>query len=64
MRTKGFFGNRLAPRTVLTGVQQVGMFLNLIREITALVLTGRLEETDELHRGKKPLREGETRQLQ
>jgi hypothetical protein len=64
MRTKGFFGNRLSPRTVLTGVQQVEMFLNLIREKDALVLTGKLEETDELHRGKKPLREGETRELQ
>jgi hypothetical protein len=64
MRTKGFFGNRLTPRTVLTGVQQMEMFLELIREKNALVLTAKLEETDELHRGKKPLREGETRQPQ
>jgi hypothetical protein len=64
MRTKGFFGNRLPPRTVLTGVQQVEMFLELMREKNVLVLTGKREETDELHRGKKPLREGETRQLQ
>jgi hypothetical protein len=62
MRTKGFFGNRLPPRTVLTGVQQAEMFLHLIRENNALVLTAKLEELDELHRGKKPLREGETRQ--
>jgi hypothetical protein len=64
MRTKGFFGNRLTPRTVLTGVQQMEMFLELIREKNALVLTAKLEETDELHRGKGPLREGETRQPQ
>jgi hypothetical protein len=64
MRTKGFFGNRLPPRPVLTGVQQVEMFLELIREKNALVLTAKLEGTDELHRGKKPLREGETRQPQ
>jgi hypothetical protein len=64
MRTKGFFGNRLPPPTVLTGVQQVEMFLNLIREKNALVLTGKVEESDELHRGQKPLREGETRQPQ
>ncbi len=62
MRTKGFFGNRLPPRTVLNGAQQVEMFLELIREKNAFVLTGKLEESDELHRGKKPLREGETRQ--
>jgi hypothetical protein len=64
MRTKGFFGNRLPPRTVLTGAQQVEMFLELIRENNALVLTGKLEQSDELHRGKKPLRQGGTRQLQ
>jgi len=64
MRTKGFFGKRLPPPTVLTGVQQVEMFLNLIREKNALVLAGKLEESDELHRGQKPLREGETRQPQ
>jgi hypothetical protein len=64
MRTKGIFGNRLPPRTVLTGVQQAEVFLNLIRKNDALVLTGKLEESDELHRGKKPLREGETRQPQ
>jgi hypothetical protein len=64
MRTKGFFGNRLPPHTVLNGVQQVEMFLKLIRERNALVLTGKREESDELHRGKKPLREGETRQPQ
>jgi hypothetical protein len=64
MRTKGFFGNRLPPRNVLNGVQQVEMFLKLIRERNALVLTGKLEESDELYRGKKPLREGETRQPQ
>jgi hypothetical protein len=64
LNVKGFFVRRLAPRTVLTGVQQVEMFLKLTREKNALILTGRREETDELHRGKKPLREGETRQLQ
>ena len=64
MRTKGFFGNRLPPPTALTGVQQVEMFLNLIREKNALVLTRKLEESDELHRGQKQLREGETRQPQ
>ena len=64
MRIKGLFGNRFPPRTVLNGVQQVEMFLELIREKNALVRTGRPEETDELHRGKKPLREGGTRPLQ
>jgi len=64
MRTKEFFGNRLPPRIVLTGVQQVEIFLELIREKNALVLTGKLEKSDELYRGKKSLREGETRQLQ
>jgi hypothetical protein len=62
--TKGFFGNRLPPRTALTGVQQVEMFLNTMREKNALVLSGKAEESDELRRGKKPLREGETRQPQ
>jgi hypothetical protein len=64
MRSKGFFGNRLHPRTVLTGVEQVEMFLKLIREKNALVLTGKLEESDELLRSKKPFREGQTRQPQ
>src|SRR5450432_669670 len=40
MRTKGFFGDQLPRRTVLTGVQQMEMFLKLIREKNALVLTG------------------------
>ena len=64
MRTKGFFGNRLPSRTVLNGVEQVEMFLESIREKNSLVLTGKLEESDELHRGKKSLRKGETRQPQ
>ena len=64
MRPKGFFGHRLPPRTVLTGVQQVEMFLELIREKNALVLTGKREKTDEAHRGKKSLRESGARQIQ
>ena len=62
MRTKGLFGNRLPPRTVLYGVQQVEMCAKLMREKKCIVLTGKPEVSDELHRGKKPLREGETRQ--
>jgi hypothetical protein len=64
MRTEGFFGKRLPPRTVLTEVQQVEMFLKLIRDKNAMVLMETPEESDELHRSKKPLREGETRQPQ
>jgi hypothetical protein len=64
MKSKGFFGNRLQPPTILTGVEQVEMFLKLIREKNALVLTGKVEKSDELLRSRKPFREGQSRQPQ
>jgi hypothetical protein len=62
MRAKGFFGNRLPPNTVLTGAQQVEMFLELIREKNALVGIEKRDKSGDLQRGTKPLREGDTRQ--
>jgi hypothetical protein len=53
MRIKGFFSDRLPPDTVLTGVQQMEVFLELIRKKNALVVTGRQKEGDDLQRGQE-----------
>jgi hypothetical protein len=55
MKARDLSTNRLLSRPVLTVVQQLERFLNLIRENNALVLRGKREESDELRRSKKSL---------
>jgi hypothetical protein len=43
------------PTPVLPGVEQLDKFLNSMREKNALVLEGKLEESDELYESEKPL---------
>jgi hypothetical protein len=55
MTMKDVFFTRPPPVPVLPAVQQLDRFLNSIREKNALVLGGKLEESDELYRSEKPL---------
>ena len=60
MTIKDMFFTRPPPTPAFPAVQQLERFLNSIREKNALVLGGKLEESDELYRSEKPLRAGET----
>jgi hypothetical protein len=55
MTIKGMFFTGRPPTPELPAVQQLDKFLNSIREKNALVLEGKLEESDELHESEKQL---------
>jgi hypothetical protein len=55
MTIKDMFFTRPPPTLVLPAVQELDRFLNSMREKNALVLGGKLGESDELYRSKKPL---------
>jgi hypothetical protein len=54
MTIRDMFFTRPPPPPVLSAVQRLDWFLNSIREKNSLVVTGKLEEFDELHRSEKP----------
>jgi hypothetical protein len=55
MTIRDIFYTRPPPPPVLSAAQQLDWFLNSIQEKNSSVVTGKLEEFDELYRSKKPL---------